>query len=273
VLRFVAFVYRAFFVSRSRLLAENLALRQQLAVLHRQSKRPQLKNWDRWFWIVLCRFFSGWKSCLIIVKPETVIRWHRTGFRLYWRWKSRTKKSGRPRITSEIAGWIRRMADENPLWGAPRIHGELLKLDFAVAERTVGRYLKQIRRERPSGQSWMTFLRNHLGCTAACDFFIVPTITFRLLYCFLIMTDERRKVVHFNVTTHPTAQWTARQMIEAFPGDGTEPKYLIRDNDGNNLYNRISHLDAPDIKSSFCFLLIALSSNLANRSAGMPSSF
>lgn len=232
MLRFAAFVYRAFFVPRSRLLAENLALRQQLAMLHRQSKRPRVKSRDRWFWIFMVRLFRDWRSWLVVVKPDTVIRWHRAGFRGYWHWKSRPKKRGRPAITNEIAELIRRLAEENTLWGAPRIHGELMKLGFEVAERTVGRYLKRIRRKRPTSQSWMTFLRNHLGCTAACDFFVVPTVTYRLLYCFIIMTHERRQIVHFNVTAQPTARWTARQLIEAFPGDETQPKYLIRDNDG-----------------------------------------
>ncbi len=183
MLRLAAFFYRAFFVPRSRLLAENLALRQQLAMLHRQSKRPRVKSRDRWFWIFMVRLFRDWRSWLVVVKPDTVIRWHRAGFRGYWRWKSRPKKRGRPAITNEIAELIRRLAEENPLWGAPRVHGELMKLGFEVAERTVGRYLKRIRRTRPTSQSWMTFLRNHMGCTAACDFFVVPTITFRLLYC------------------------------------------------------------------------------------------
>ena len=159
VIRLAAFVHRVFFVSRSRLLAENVALRLQLAVLTRVPKRPKLRNRDRTLWIVLSRFFADWRSWLVIVKPETVVAWHRAGFRLYWRRKSRSKKSGRPRITSEIAGLIRQMAQENSLWGAPRIHGELKKLGFDVAERTVGRYLRRIGRKRPSGQSWMTLHR------------------------------------------------------------------------------------------------------------------
>ena len=231
-LRLFILTLRGFFASRSRLLLENLALRQQLAVLSRQRKRPRVQNRDRLFWILLSRLFQDWRSCLLFVKPETVVKWHRGGFRQYWRWKSRVRRPGRPAIDTEVRAAIRQLLDENALWGAPRIHGELLKLGYQVSERTVGRYLKRIRPRRTSSQSWMTFLRNHLGCTAACDFFVVPTATFRVLYCFLVMTHERRRVVHFHVTTNPTARWAAQQLIEAFPGDGTEPKYLIRDNDG-----------------------------------------
>ena len=175
----------------------------------------------------LARVWNQWCSALILVKPETVLRWHRQGFRYFWRWKSR----GRPCVSPEVIRLIRRMSRENPLWGAPHICSELLLLGYDVAEATVAKYM--IRRgRRPPSQTWRTFLRNHLRTTAACDFFVVPTATFRLLFCFVILSHDRRRILHFNVTAHPPSAWTAQQIREAFPGDGTEPRYLLRDRDG-----------------------------------------
>jgi transposase InsO family protein len=218
---------RWFFADRSALLAENLALRQQLAVLRRGS-RPRLHAWDRCFWVVLARCFANWRSWLVLVKPATVVGWHRHGFRLFWRWKSRGKP-GRPKIPRDVQNLIRRIATENPLWGVPRIQAELRLLGHDLAESTVARYVPRGR--RPRSQTWKTFLRNHAEAIAAVDFFTVPTVTFRNLYVFVVLRIDRRQVVHFAVSERPHAAWVARQLREAFPFD-TAPKYLIRDNDG-----------------------------------------
>ena len=213
--------------SQRELALENLALRQQLAILHRKSKRPKLTNADRVLWVALSRLWTGWQHALILVKPETVIGWHRKGFKLYWTWKSR-KRAGRPRIDPEIRSLIRRMASENPTWGAPRIHGELLKLGFDISEATVSRYMP--RRTKPPSQTRRSFLRNHTLGLVSIDFFVVPTATFRILYVFLVLEHDRRRIVHFNVTDAPCAQWTGQQLVKAFPYDSA-PKYLIRDRD------------------------------------------
>jgi len=213
--------------SQRELALENLALRQQLAVLKRTSKRPKLTQTDRAFWVALCRLWPDWQHALILVKPETVIGWHRKGFKLYWTWKSRSR-GGRPRIDEEIRSLIRRMAREDPTWGAPRIHGELLKLGFEISEATVSRYMP--RRRKPPSQSWRSFLRNHTLDLVSIDFFVVPTATFRVLYVFLILEHERRRIAHFNVTDAPSAQWTGQQLVNAFPYESA-PKHLIRDRD------------------------------------------
>ncbi len=227
ILRIILLLLRALLRDRSQLALENLALRQQLAVLHRKAKRPRLRSVDRVFWVSLAQFWDQWRSALILVKPETVLRWHRQGFRYFWRWKSR----GRPCVSPELFRLIRRMSLENPLWGAPRIRSELLLLGCDVAEATVAKYMTR-RGRRPPSQTWRTFLRNHLRTTAACDFFVVPTATFRLLFCFVILSHDRRRILHFNVTAHPTTAWAAQQIREAFHRDGTEPRYLLRDRDG-----------------------------------------
>ncbi len=222
---------RAFFRARSQLALENLALRHQLLVLQRSVKRPQLERCDRVLWIFLSRIWKNWRPSLVLVKPETVVGWHRQAFKAFWRWKSRSRRRGRPRVSREIINLIRRMARENPLWSPERIESELRLLGFSVAEGTVKKYMGR-ERPGPSSQTWMTFLRNHLPETAACDFFTVPTATFRWLLCFIVLSHDRRRIVHFNVTEHPTAEWTAQQMVEAFPGDGAIPKFLVRDRDG-----------------------------------------
>jgi len=196
---------------------ENLALRQQLAVYNQSVKRPRLRPRDRVFWVWLSKFWSEWSTALVIVKPETVIHWHRQGFRLVWRWKSRAVRPGRPRIEQEIRDLIRRISRENPTWGAPRIQSELVLLGYSVAERTVAKYMR--RTPKPPSQTWTTFLNNHLLDLAAIDFFTVPTATFRVLYCFVVLRHDPRRVVHFNITAHPSAGWTAQQVIEAFPFD------------------------------------------------------
>jgi len=171
--------------------------------------------------------WSGWRSALLIVKPETVIAWHRKGFRLYWKWKSRHPE-GRPSVSLEVIDLIHRMSLANPGWGAPRIHGELLKLGFELSQATVANYL--VRRRRPPSQNWRTFLNNHVQSLASADFFVVPTITFRLLFVFVILSHDRRRPIHLAVTANPTAEWTTRQLLEAFPWDSA-PRYLLRDRD------------------------------------------
>jgi transposase InsO family protein len=226
ILRVILLLLRALFRDRSQLALENLALRQQLAVLHHKAPRPRLRHAERAFWVILSRVWDQWRSALIVVRPETVLRWHRQGFRYFWRWKSR----GRPCVSPEVSRMIRRLSRENPLWGAPRIRSELLLLGYDLAEATVAKYMSR-RGRRPPSQTWRTFLRNHLRATTACDFFVVPTATFRLLFCFVILSHDRRRILHFNVTAHPTAEWTTQQIVEAFPGEGTGPRYLLRDRD------------------------------------------
>jgi transposase InsO family protein len=221
-------ILRILLANRTALVAENLALRQQLVVLRRSTKRPRLRQRDRIFWVWISKLWRGWRSALFVVQPETVVRWHRRGLRLYWRWKSRNR--GRPLIDPVIRSLTRRMPRENPLWGAPRIQAELALLGHDVAESTVAKYMVR-HRPGPPSQTWRSFLKNHMHCTAACDFFVVPTATFRLLYCFVILAHGRRRIVQFNVTNHPTAHWTAQQIVEAFPADGSEPRDLLRDRD------------------------------------------
>jgi transposase InsO family protein len=228
LLGFVLAVLAAPFKSKSRLEAENAALRHQLIVLRRKVQgRVRLTNNDRWFFIQLYRWFPSILKVLTIVQPETLVRWHRAGFRRYWRWKSRPR-GGRPQIETDLRALIRQMSMENPLWGAPRIHGELLKLGFEVAQSSVAKYM--VKRGGPPSQGWRTFLRNHAPDIAAMDLFIVPTIGFDLLYAFIIVRLDRRDLVWINVTTNLTAEWIAGQLTEAFPWDEA-PRYLIRDRD------------------------------------------
>jgi putative transposase len=212
-------IIRVFFRSRSDTALEILALRQQLAVLKRKRPRPPLRSLDRMFWTMLRQFWSRWAEVLVIVKPDTVVGWHRNGFRLYWRWRS-GRRSGRPQIIQEIRSLVRRLADENPDWGAPKIHGELLKLGFVVSERSVARYLRRIRRRRDPGQRWLAFLQNHREVIVAFDFFTVPTVLFQVLYCFFVIEHGRRRILHCNVTRHPTGDWIVQQLREAFPEAG-----------------------------------------------------
>ena len=225
LLCFVLAALASAFKSKIRLEAENAALRHQLIVLRRKLRgRVKLANSDRWFFIQLYRWFPSILKVLTVIRPETLVRWHRTGLRSYWRWKSRSL-GGRPQIDSDLRALIRRMSVENSLWGAPRIHGELLKLGFAVAQSSVAKYMVK-RRGAPS-QGWRTFLRNQAPDIAAMDLFVVPTIGFKLLYGFVIIRLDRRDLVWINVTTNPTADWIARQITEAFPWNET-PHYMIR---------------------------------------------
>jgi hypothetical protein len=228
LLCFVLAVLASPFKSKLQLEAENAVLRHQLNVLRRRlPTRVRLTNNDRWFLIQLYRWFPSILQVLTIIRPETLVRWHRAGFRCYWRWKSRPL-GGRPRIDTELRALIRRMSVENPLWGAPRIHGELLKLGFEVAQSSVAKYM--VKRRGPPSQGWRTFLRNHAPNIAAMDLFVVQTIGFNLLYACVIVRLDRRELVWISVTAHPTAEWVARQITEAFPWDEA-PHYLIRDRD------------------------------------------
>src|SRR6266581_4914044 len=216
------------FKSKSRLEAENAALRHQLIMLRRRVRGcVHLTNGDRLFLVLLYRWFPSALKTITIIRPETLVRWHRAGFRRYWRWKSRSL-GGRPKIDGDLRALIRRMSVENPLWGAPRIHGELLKLGFEVAQSSVAKYM--VKRRGPPSQEWRTFLRNHAPDIAAMDLLVIPTIGFDLLYAFVIVRLDRRELVWINVTTNPTAEWIARQITEAFPWDDA-PQYLIRDRD------------------------------------------
>ena len=214
--------------TRWALQAENLALHHQITVLQRGRKGLPLNAADRFLWVCLSRLWVGWRSALAIFKPATVIRWHRTGFRLYWRWKSRGLRLGRPQVPQEVQDLIRKMSLANPLWGAPRIHGELLKLGIPLSPATVAKYMVHTR--KPPSQTWRAFLNNHVTQLASSDFFVVPTVTFRVLFVFVVLAHHRRRAIHFNVTAHPTSEWTALQIVEAFPWD-TAPRYLLRDRD------------------------------------------
>lgn len=229
VIRILVLFLRGVLRNRTELAAENLALRQQLAILQQKSKTPRLRGRDRIFWALLSRVWADWRAALLIVQPDTVVRWHRQGFKLFWRWKSRTAKIGRPKIKAEIRNLIRRMSRENPLWGTPQIQSELALLGHVVAESTIDEY--RVHPRKPPSQTWRAFLDNHLKDLFAVDFFTVPTATFHILFAFVVLRHDRRYVAHFDVTAHPTAEWAAQQIVEAFPFDNA-PRFLIRDRDG-----------------------------------------
>ena len=215
--------------SRAALHLEILALRHQLAVVHRSRRqRLRLTTADRVLWAWLSRVWCGWGPALVLVTPATVLGWHRRGFRLLWTWKSRSR-GGRPPVAASTRALIRQMAVANPLWGAPRIHGELLKLGVSVSQSTVAKYMPR-RRHRSPSQSWRTFLANHASQIMAADFFVVPTFTYPLLFVLVILAHDRRRIVHVAVTDHPTAAWTAQQLRNAFPNDKA-PRYLLHDRD------------------------------------------
>jgi hypothetical protein len=229
LLGFFLALFLAPFKSKSRLEAENAALRRQLIVLQRKVRgRVHFTSSDRLFFIQLYRWFPSLLKVITIMRPETIVRWHRAGFRRYWRWKSRSL-GGRPQIEADLRALIRRMSIDNPLWGAPRIHGELLKLGFEVAQSSVAKYM--VKRHAPPSPGWRTFLRNHAPDIAAMDLFVAPTIGFNLLYGFILVRLARRRLVWVAVTPNPTAEWIARQISEAFPWNEA-PRYLIRDRDG-----------------------------------------
>ncbi len=216
--------------SRRQLIAENALLRQQLIVLRRSSKRPAVTPADRALLVLLAGHVRAWRQALLLVQPETLLRWHRAGFRALWRRTSR-RGSGRPPMPDATVALIQRMAAENPLWGTERIRGELQKLGLRVAKRTIQRYLAGSRTPRPRGQTWATFRRNHAPAIWACDFLPVTDLAFRHLFAFFIVELASRRVVHVGVTRHPTDAWVAQQLREATPF-GTAPRFLMRDNDG-----------------------------------------
>ena len=219
------------FRSRRDLLIENLALRQQIVVLKRKHPRPRLTALDRSFWLLARLLWSSWRQSLILVSPDTVVRWHRAGFRWHWSMLTKIRENrGRTRVSKEIRDLILRMVAENPSWGAPRIHGELLMLGFDVSERTISRWMRRSPRNPEPAQRWRTFLRNHREAISAMDFFTVPTVTFGILYCFFIISHDRRRIVHYNVTPHPTSNWISQQIREAFPFADC-PRFLILDHD------------------------------------------
>jgi transposase InsO family protein len=236
----------AFLRTRHDLGLEILALRQQVAVLKRKHPRPRLGNLDSWFWLALRRCWPRWAEALIVVKPETVVGWHRAGFRLYWHFRSR---GGGRKIGADVFETVQRMAREDPSWGAPRIHGELLKLGFDVSERTVSRYLaRRVPRPGDAGKNWLAFLKNHREVIAALDFFTVPTLTFRLLHCFFVVDHGRRRILHFNVTAHPTAEWVVQQLRETFP-DSARHRYMILDRDSKFSADVIGFLRSSGIEA------------------------
>ena len=239
------------FRSRAALQLENLALRHQVGVLQRSaSKRPRLTPVDRLLWVWLSRVWSGWRSALAIVQPETVIAWHRAGFRRFWTWKVRHGQPARPVISLEVRDLIRKMCRENPSWGAPRIHGELLKLGIDIGESSVSKYM--VHGRKPPSQTWRTFLENHAQQLVSIDFFTVPTIRFQVLYVFLVLAHDRRRILHFNVTAHPTAEWTGQQLREAFPFDQL-PRYLLRDRDaifGDDFREKVRDMGIREVLSA-----------------------
>ena len=245
-MRTVWWIFGSWLKSRNRLQAENLALRHQLNVVRRRSPgRLRLRNSDRFLFVLLYRLWPGVLNSIAIIKPAAWERWRRWGFEARWSWKAR-ERPGRPRIPPEVRALVRQVSLANPLWGAPRIHGELLKVGIDVAQSTVAKYMVQGR--RPPSQSWKTFLRNHADDTASVDFIIVPTAAFKLLFGFVVLRHNRRRLVHIAVTSSPTADWIARQISEAFPWE-TAPQYLIRDRDsayGQVFRKRLSAMGIRD---------------------------
>jgi putative transposase len=238
---------RALFFGSATVALENLALRHQLGVLQRSVRRPRFSRRDRILWVWLSRLWTSWRSSLIIVQPATVLAWHRQGFQLYWRWKSKRSVLGRPKLNAEIRRLIRRLARENPTWGRRRIQAELALLGYQVAELTVAKYMLRAS-PRPSA-TWRGFLMTHARDIVAVDFFLVPTLTFRLLFVFVVLRHDRRELVHLNVTDHPTAAWTARQIIEAFPDDSA-PRFLLRDRDaiyGEEFTRRVKSIGIHEV--------------------------
>src|SRR5450631_2081989 len=231
--------------SRAAVELENVALRHQLHVLRRQRPgRPRLFTIDRLLWVWLYRIWPRCLDAMVLVKPATVVQWHRQGFRLFWRWRSR---SGRPSVDREIRDLIRHMSRANPLWGAPRIHGELLKLGIEISQATVAKYM--VRRRGTPSPTWRSFLSTHAQGIAAIDMFVVASVSFRLLYVMIILGHDRRKIIRAAVTEHPTAAWLSRQVTEAFPWD-TAPRYLLRDRDasyGSEFCNRVKVMGIKEI--------------------------
>jgi putative transposase len=249
---FVLFLFRLtrlLFSGHAAVAVENVALRLQLAAFQRKRKRPVLTSFDRLFWVGLSLLWNRWRTPLLYVRADTVVRWQRERFRRFWARLSKVKRRGRGRAATavEIRRLIEGMAAANPLWRAPRIHGELKMLGIEVSERTVSRIIRRL--PRPPGQTWKTFLHNHLGQMVSIDFFTVPTITMKVLFVFVVLEHRRREVLHFNVTEHPTAAWTSQQIVEAF-AEREAPRYIIRDRDGvygNEVRSRIASLQIEEV--------------------------
>ncbi len=251
MLRSILSFLLSLFKSYTQLHLEVLFLRKQLEIVARSSPRLRIGPSDRFFVGILTDLYDSWREALLIVQPETLIRWHRQGFRLFWRWKSRSD-AGRPKIHQAQIELIKQMASDNALWGAPRIHGELLKLGFDISESTVLRYMPK-KAPRTTRQRWKTFLKNHSAQIVSVDFLVVPTITFKLLYVLVVLSHDRRRIIHFNVTAHPTAQWSAQQLRNAFCEEQT-PRFLIRDRDmkfGDVFAQTISALGMEPILTAF----------------------
>ena len=247
VIRFISPLFK----TRIGLQAENLALRHQLCILQRSVKRAKIRPADRVLWSILSRYWPDWKEALIFVKPDTVIRWQRKRFREHWARLIRNGKPGRPAIAKEIKELIRTLSTMNPTWGSPHIVGELGKLGIAVAKSTVEKYM--VRVSKPPSQTWRNFLKNHTKDLVSIDFIVVPTVRFTMLYVLVFLSVDRRSVIHFNVTEHPTAEWSAQQAIEAFPWD-TTPKYLLRDRDaifGSHFKRRVKNMGIEQVVTAY----------------------
>ena len=254
VIRWMAWAIAALLKPKVLLVAENLCLRQQLTVLQRRQPRPRLLGADRRFWILARRWYSGWRDVLLIVQPETVLRWHREGWRVYWRWRSRRRgRGGRRPISAELRALIQRMASENRGWGQRRIQAELARLGFKVSARTVAKYMRRPYGGKPS-PGWRKFLERHARDIWACDFFCVRSIWFQTLYVFFAIRHANREVLHIQVTRHPTAEWTAQQLVECCGWDREPPRFLIHDRDcryGGIFDRRLSHLGITQIRTPF----------------------
>jgi putative transposase len=252
LLRLLFGLCRRCFRSRKDLLLENLVLRQQLAVFKQRKQRPKLDGFDKLFWVAVQRVWTEWKKSLLIVTPDTVVRWHREGFRKYWRWRSR-REIGRKRISKEVRELILQMTSDNPTWGAPRIHGELLKLGFDVSERSVSRWMRRVPQKPGTSKQWKAFLSNHREVIAAMDFFTVSTLSFTVLYCFFVIAHDRRRILHFNVSKHPSSAWIAQQLRDSFPAEHSH-KFLIFDRDakfGNEVLSAMEAVELASVRTSF----------------------
>jgi transposase InsO family protein len=254
VIRWMACAIAALLKPKALLVAENVCLRQQLIVLQRRQPRPRLLGADRRFWILARRWFSGWRDVLLIVQPETVLRWHRRGWRAYWRWRSRRRGTGgRHAISAELQTLIRRMASENRFWGQRRIQAELVRLGFKVSARTVAKYMRRPYAGKPSS-SWREFLKRHARDIWACDFFCVRTIWFQTFYVFFAIRHANREVLHVQVTRHPTAEWVTQQIVECCGWDREPPRFLIHDRDsryGGIFDRRLCRLGIRQIRTPF----------------------
>jgi hypothetical protein len=235
------------FRARATLYLENLALRHQLTVYQQSVRRPRLRPTDRLFWVCLSRLWAGWQGALAFVQPRTVIAWQRRRFRDHWRCLSQRGTLGRPAVAKEVRDLIRDMSRANPLWGSPRIVGELRKLGIDVAKSTMEKY--RVRHQQPPSPTWKVFLNTHVKDIVALDFFTVPTVACKVLFVLIILAHERRRIVHFHVTEHPTARWTAQQVVEAFPWEEA-PRYLLRDRDriyGDSFRQRVHNMGIEEV--------------------------